>query len=170
LRRGSAHPREGKKGEMESLKKAYRTSAIVCAGMIASLFIYAIVVEVINAQHRPFASFPEIQMLRYIFYGLALLQIAVMRLLQRLLLKKTPSGDLQVLAARLSTSAIVISALCETPAIYGLVLFLLAGLYKDFYFLLAYSLGLLLFNFPRYSRWEEWAGRSSEMGGRSPLQ
>ncbi len=152
---------EGKEGEVESLKKAYRTTAIIGAGMIASLFIYAIVVEVMKFQHRPlagFASYPEIQILRYIFYGLAVFQLWVMRILQRSLLKKAPTDDLQALAVGLSTSAIVTYALCETPAIYGLVLFLLAGLCKDFYVLLAYSLGLLLFHFPRYSRWEEWIG------------
>jgi F0F1-type ATP synthase membrane subunit c/vacuolar-type H+-ATPase subunit K len=157
---------EGKEGEVESLKKAYRTSAITCAGMIASLFIYAIVVEVIKIQHRPFAgfaSFPEIQILRYIFYGLAVFQLGVMQILQRSLLKKAPTDDLQDLTARLSTSAIVRYALCETPAIYNLVLFLLAGLYKDFYFLLAYSLGLILFHFPRYSRWEEWIGEGTRL-------
>ena len=159
---------EGKDGEVKSLKKAYQTSAITCAGMMASLFIYAILVEVIKVQHRPFAgfaSFPEIQILRYIFYGLAVFQLWVMRVLQRSLLKKAPTDDLQALTVRLSTSAIVIYALCETPAIYGLVLFLLAGLYKDFYILLAYSLGLLLFHFPRYSRWEEWIGEGTRLTG-----
>ena len=157
---------EGKEGEVESLKKAYRTSAITCAGMIASLFIYAIVAEVIKTQHRPFAgfaSFPEIQILRYIFYGLALFQIGVMRVLQGSLLKKASTDDLQALTGRLSTFANVTYALCETPAIYGLVLFLLAGLYKDFYVLLAYSLGLLLFHFPRYGRWEEWIGEGARL-------
>ena len=103
-------------------------------------------------------SFPEIQILRYILYGPALFQVLTIQVLQRTLLKKAPGGELQVLAGKLSTSAIVIYALCETPAIYGLVLFLLAGLYQDFYLLLAYSLGLLLIHFPRYSRWEEWIG------------
>lgn len=150
---------QGKEGGVESLKKAYRTTALIGTGMIASLFIYAILVEAIRVQQRPFAgfaSFPEIQILRYIFYGLALFQLGVMRVLQRLLLKKGPTDDLQALIGRLSTSAIVIYALCETPAIYGLVLFFLGGLWKDFYLLLAYSLGLFLFHFPRYSRWEEW--------------
>jgi F0F1-type ATP synthase membrane subunit c/vacuolar-type H+-ATPase subunit K len=157
---------EGKEGEVESLKKAYQASAITCAGMITSLFLYAIVVEVIKAEHRPFAgfaSFPEIQILRYIFYGLAVFQLWVMRILQRSLLKKAPTDDLQALTARLSTSAIVIYALCEAPAIYGMALFLLAGFYKDFYVLLACSLALLLFHFPRYSRWEEWIGEGSRL-------
>ena len=63
---------EGKEGEVESLKKAYRTTAIIGAGMIASLFLYAIVVEAIKVQHRPFAgfaSFPEIQILRSLLSG-----------------------------------------------------------------------------------------------------
>jgi F0F1-type ATP synthase membrane subunit c/vacuolar-type H+-ATPase subunit K len=166
LREASPLGEEGKEGEVESLKKAYRTAAIIGAVMIASLLIYAIVVEVIKVEHRPFAGFascPEIQILRYIFYGLALFQLWVMRILQRSLLKKAPTDDLQALTVRLSTSAIVIYALCETPAIYGLVLFLLAGFYKDFYVLLAYSLGLLLFHFPRYSRWEEWIGEGARL-------
>jgi len=46
---------------VESLKRAYQTSAITCAGMIASLFIYAIIVEAIRVQQRPFEGFSSVQ-------------------------------------------------------------------------------------------------------------
>jgi F0F1-type ATP synthase membrane subunit c/vacuolar-type H+-ATPase subunit K len=144
---------------MEQLRQAYKKTALLGGAMIAALFIYAVVVEVIRSQQAPFsgfASFPEIKVLSYVLYVLALLQIVLTRVVPRLLLKKDPTDDLQSLIGKLNASAIITYALCETPAIYGLVLFFLGGLYRDFYLLLAYSLGLQLIHFPRYSRWEEW--------------
>lgn len=151
---------------MDPLKKAYKANAMIGAGMIASLFIYAVMIELIRGQLRPFAGFarfPDLEMLRYLFFGLALLQIALIETLRRTLLRIGPSDDGQTLIRKLGTSAVVTYALCEVPAIYGLVLFFLGGLYRDSYLLLAYSLALLLIYFPRYARWEEWMRSSSRL-------
>jgi len=43
------------------------------------------------------------------------------------------------------------------PAILGLVLFMLFGLRGDFYVLLALSLALEAFFFPRLDGWRAWA-------------
>ena len=42
------------------------------------------------------------------------------------------------------------------PAIIGLVLFFLGGLYKDFYVLLFVSLVLIFMYFPRLKNWEAY--------------
>ncbi|MDH7499446.1 MAG: hypothetical protein QHH30_03585 [candidate division NC10 bacterium] len=153
---------------MEPLRKAYRNAVGIGAAMIASLFIYAVLVEVLKRQQVPFgslASFPEIKWLSTLLYVLALLQIVVIRIVQRLLWKKRATDDLPSLIARLNACTMVTYALCEAPAIYGLVLFLLGGLYRDFYLLLAYSLLLQLAYFPRYGRWEEWVRSTSGFTG-----
>ena len=48
-------------------------------------------------------------------------------------------------------------SLAEVPAILGLVLFMLFGLRGDFYVLLALSLALEAFFFPRLDGWRAWA-------------
>lgn len=148
------------KGTMDSFRKAYKTTVLIGAAIIGSLFVYAMVIEVLRVQRGPFTGFlpfPKLQILRYLFFALALLQIGLIAFLRRMLLKKAPSDDQQALIRKLSTSFTVTSALCEAPPIYGLVLFLLGGLYWDAYLLLAYSLVLMLLHFPRYGSWEEWA-------------
>jgi hypothetical protein len=47
-------------------------------------------------------------------------------------------------------------ALCESIAIYGLILFLIGGRRFDFYSLVILSLIFFAVTFPRYAQWEEW--------------
>ena len=46
-------------------------------------------------------------------------------------------------------------ALCESVAVLGLVLFLLAGNAMDFYVFMVISLGFFYLFFPKYDQWEE---------------
>jgi len=45
--------------------------------------------------------------------------------------------------------SIIRSAISETPALLGLVLFILTGFYRDFILLMAFSLALEIIYFPR---------------------
>jgi hypothetical protein len=46
--------------------------------------------------------------------------------------------------------------IAEVPALAGLVLVILGGLFLDFYVLGSLSLALLLASAPRYEAWEAW--------------
>ena len=144
---------------MNDLKIAYRFSVIIGGAIIASLFIYVVVIEFIKSQFRPFSGFAHLYnvgTIRYIFYGLAIVQVIVIRLLRGFLLRKTPEDDLKTLIGKLQKTSLLTSALCEGPAIYGLVLFLLSGYSMDFYVLLFVSLVLMFMYFPKYHQWEAW--------------
>jgi hypothetical protein len=54
-------------------------------------------------------------------------------------------------------ASIVASALAEVPGVGGLVVYLLTGLPAAAYPLFVLSFAALLFYFPRWSQWEEWA-------------
>ena len=56
----------------------------------------------------------------------------------------------------LTTAAVITYALCETPAIFGLVLFFLGRNSSDFYLFMLCSLFYFAVYFPKFSRWEEW--------------
>jgi len=124
-------------------------------------------------------------LLRYIFLGISLLEIFLIILLKRILLSGkaikpaspaqpetfkglASSGILSQVGWQrkrinfpgpfqpLMTSAIIGYALCESVAIFGLVLFFLTQKSLDFYLFLGLSLTLFAVFFPRLSQWEEW--------------
>ncbi|MBI2561835.1 MAG: hypothetical protein HYW08_05445, partial [candidate division NC10 bacterium] len=113
---------------MGDLARHYRISRTIGAAMIASLLAYAAVVEMIRARFAPFegfARFPQWEVLRYAFVGLAVADAVLIRIVKA-----------RFLAAR---SAAV-------------VLFVVAGSAVDFYFFLVLSLLLFGIHFPRWDQ------------------
>ena len=138
----------------EDLRRTYRETAIVCGAMVASVLLYAIVVEVLRTQLPPggVGAGVNVDVLRYAFYLLAGIEGLAIPFVRRAV--EAGSAARGRLPARLRTGALVAAALAEAPAVMGLVLFLLAGARRDFYALAGWSLLLQLFHFPRYERWE----------------
>lgn len=139
-------------------KKIYRMNVVVASAIIAALFIYALIVEFIKIQFKPFRGFveiSEIQILRYALYGAAIVAVVVIRVLQRPFLVELPGEDMPSFLQKLSRGGILTAVLCEIPAVLGLILFLLTGLSRDFYILLSVSLFLEFMYFPRARIWEE---------------
>ncbi len=148
----------------EDLRRSHRTASTIGIAIIASLFVYLVVVEVLRAKAGPFLGFvslPGIATLRYIFYGLAVIEVLATRLLQGILLRRAPGDDARATVLKLARTSVVTLSLSEVPALLGLVLFLLGGLNKDFYALLGVSLILVFMYFPRLGSWEEWVERKS---------
>jgi len=144
---------------MENLKKAHQMALTLNASIIGTLIIYAIVVEIIRKQFAPFTGFgglPDKTLIRYLFYGIVVVNIFVIRFLRNTMLRKSSSDDTQSLIRKLFRSAVITAALCEVPALLGLLLFLLAGSIRDFYQLAGLSFILVFLHFPRYGNWEEW--------------
>jgi F0F1-type ATP synthase membrane subunit c/vacuolar-type H+-ATPase subunit K len=160
-------PIQGKEDPMENreeLKRSYKTASMIGVAIIAGLFVYLIVVEVLRTQLKPFRGFapiPEMKTFRYIFYGLAVLEVLIIRLVQSLLLKRAPGDTAKIAVQKLFRTSILTVCLSEVPAILGLVLFLIGGLNKDFYALLAVSLVLVFMYFPRLASWQDWIARNT---------
>ena len=152
----------------DDLRKAYRTAVFIGLAMLASLVVYAVAAELIKEQNAPFGGFsplpPDVfSTLRYALMGVAAVEFLVIRLLNTLMLSgKVPlrNSAMTVQFApgvqRLVGASIVTYALCESVAIYGLVLFFIQGNSSDFYLFLALSLFYFVIYFPRYGTWEEW--------------
>ncbi len=143
---------------MADLAHHYRVTRTIGAAMIASLLVYAIVVQLIRINFPPFegfARFPRWEVLRYAFVGLAVAGAALIRILRRRLLAVRPAGPAPGLA--LQTASIVTFAFCEAVGVFGFVLFLVGGRVVDFYFFLVLSLVLFGIYFPRYDRWAQRA-------------
>ncbi len=145
--------------ENNDLKKVVKTAVVMAASMLVVLVIYLVAVEIIRARMAPFSGFVEIKnsmLLRYIFYGVAVFQVILIRILRGFLLRKIFSSEKTNMPGDLFKTSLLILALAEIPAILGLVLFLLAGLNQDFYILLFVSLFLMFMYFPRYNEWKTW--------------
>jgi len=134
-----------------TLKSRYLAANFIGLAMIAAVFAYAGVVEVIKWQWSPFTGFAQLPpqtavVLKYIFLILAAAQYVIIKVLQKLLLAKSLEN--------LPQAAIVTFALCESVAVFGLVLFLLTGNALDFYVFMVISLGYFYLFFPKYEQWE----------------
>ena len=135
----------------QKLKIQYLKTNFIGLGLIASVFLYAGVVEVLKRTMAPFAgvaAFPpaQFQTLKYVFVALAIGNFFLIKFMQKIL------GDRS--AQQLMVAAIVTFALSEAVAVLGLVLFLLAGQALDFYTFMFLSLFYFWFFLPRYQDWE----------------
>jgi len=140
----------------DELAKACRTAQLIGGALLASLGLYALVIDLIQRTHTPFAGFaPGVphDLLRWIFAALALTGLGLVRVVQRTVLANAALP----LLGRLTTAAIVAMALCEAIAIYGLVLFVLAGRASDYYLFAGIALVGFGIYFPRRQAWEEQA-------------
>ena len=135
-----------------TLKARYLAVNFIGLAMIAAVFVYAGVVEVIKWQWAPFAGFAglpprQTDLLKYIFLAMAAAQYGAIKLLQKIVPARS--------ADNLPQAAIITFALSEAVAILGLVLFLLAGNAMDFYIFMVISLGFFYLFFPKYEQWEQ---------------
>jgi F0F1-type ATP synthase membrane subunit c/vacuolar-type H+-ATPase subunit K len=155
----------------KELKKNYLSLAIIGAGMVISVIIYAVVGEVIAKQNAPFSGFvkgfDQIDTLRYILLAVSVVILGVAGVARKALLsdklskfmvkpnaQSTGGGPV---FAQFNSAHVIVFALCESVAIYGMVLFLIAGSRFDLYLFIAISLAGYAVYFPRYSQLKAWA-------------
>lgn len=145
--------------QTESLKKIYNVAFIVNVAIVGTLILYAVVIEILRRQLAPFQGLTEVSnvtLLRYALYGIAILNIFFIRVARGLLLRKPSSEEFNFLRFKLLQASLVTAALCEIPAILGLILFLLTGSVRDYYQLAGVSFILVFLHFPRYGNWDAW--------------
>ena len=138
-----------------ALKSRYLAVNFIGLAMIAAVFVYAGVVELIKWQLAPFAGFAQLDpgtlsLLKYVFLAIAATQFGIIKLVQKILPARSVDN--------LPQAAIVTFALCESVAVLGLVLFLLGGNSLDFYVFMLISLGFFYLFFPKYDQWEQVVG------------
>ncbi|OGR44299.1 MAG: hypothetical protein A2X35_02410 [Elusimicrobia bacterium GWA2_61_42] len=137
----------------EKTRKAYLAAAAAAGGIIAAVFFYAGVVEVLRKLgHKPPLTPPAAYALKYALYLAGAASLAALKQVNRL--QQAKKSTLEETLKALTLAAVVRAAVCEVPAVCGLVLFLLTGYYADFYLLAAFSAALGVYNFPRLSAWE----------------
>ena len=152
---------------MDEPKKAYRSALIIGVAMIMSLFVYAVIAEFIKMNNEPFrgfSPFPEMQILKYILFGIVIVEFFLIRHVQSVILSGglTPGRTPNTETAKLLSATIITYALCESVGLLGLILFLLGGSSFDFYSFMVLSLIFYGIHFPRFNRWENWTKESEK--------
>jgi hypothetical protein len=148
-------------GLQGELKQAYERCVTLSWAMVVALLVYPLVVEIVRLQDVSFAGFsPQAAgRIKDFVYGLAVILPLSIRSIRKAVLKRSQLSDVHVLARKMVMATAVTVAAAEIPALLGVVMFLLGGLYKESYIALAYSLLVILIYFPRQSQWEMLLGR-----------
>jgi len=158
---------------MDKLRSAYRVAVIIGLAMMASLLVYAAIVGVLGKEPAGLRSAPalsgsQLEFIRLVLLGVTAIIFFLIRFVNTRILaaegeqgKKPASRPRQMSGVppefgRLTTAAVVTYALCEAPAIFGLVLFFLSRNSSDFHIFLLISLFYFAIYFPKFSQWEEW--------------
>ncbi|MEK6744249.1 MAG: hypothetical protein AABZ15_11585 [Nitrospirota bacterium] len=158
---------------MDDLRKAYRIVVIIGLAMMASLLVYAAVVGILDKEPALIRSAPALsgsqtEILKFALLGISVVVFFVIRFVNDQVLNASGEQAKKLdqrppLAkgiapefGRLTTAAVITYALCESPAIFGLVLFFLGRSPSDFHIFLLISLFFFAVHFPKFSRWEEW--------------
>jgi hypothetical protein len=139
----------------QQLKIRYLRVNFVGLAMIGSVFIYALVVEVLKRNLAPFTGFGGLtpagaQMLKYLLVALAFANVFIIKVIQKVL----GAGS----AEKLVMATVVTFVLCEAVSLFGLALFLLDGNAMDFYTFMFLSLFYFWLFFPKYQDWEDQLG------------
>jgi len=158
----------------KELKKGYILLAVIGAAMVLSVVVYVVVAELIAKQNEPFSGFvggfDKLDTLRYFLLAVAVSVLGITGIIRKALLSDTFSNILarpnalsptgaQPAYGQFMSAQIVVFALCESVAIFGLVLFLIAGSRFDLYLFIVVSLAGYAVYFPRYSQLKDWALR-----------
>ncbi len=136
------------------LKRKYLAAAAAAAGITGAIVVYAFVAEMLRRfGHTPPLRPPAAYAAKYALYILAVASAFLANPVSARLegRKPTPEETVKGLAA----AAIVKAAVCEMPAVCGLILFVLTGCSADLYLLLVFAAGLEIYHFPRLTVWEE---------------
>lgn len=137
--------------------KAFATSRFIALAFAGCLMLDLLLEEILRSRFQPFLGFANVKdviTLRYGCFAAAVAAVIVLRVVHGRLQAAASRADDGAGVRSLFRAAVISLTLAETPALIGLALFLLAGLNKDFYFLLFASTVLVFIYFPRAAAWE----------------
>lgn len=129
--------------------------------MMASFAFYIIIVEVISRTTAEPELLPDVELIRYIFYAFSVAAIFIAQVIKALLLRNLDGASLDTVLGKLQTANIFAAGLAQTPAVLGLIMYLVWHQYTDFYVLTFVSLYITVRHFPRYAVWRRVASAAA---------
>lgn len=149
------------------LENTFNRVRWIAVAMVGSLFIEAVVVEMIH-WFVPFEGIARAEeglspSLQYVLIAVGLSDLVFLPFLRRSMLAGRGDGAEKRLIARLQAVTIATLAIAHFPALMGLVIFVLWTSRWAFYGLWGVSLIVMLVYFPRLRFWEEWISGGGRM-------
>ncbi len=134
-----------------TLQQQFKTTNYIGLAMMASVFLYAVIVIGIDKAYIPYHASHRIDIgilatVKYILLAISILHYFIIRFIQKFSLNS---------AAYLPAASVLTFALCEAVSLYGLVLFFLSGNSMDFYIFMLISLLYFYIFYPNYADWEK---------------
>lgn len=144
--------------EME-MKKYFQTTVTLSWAVVAFLLIMPLGIEILRLFDRSFSGLdPEFAgRIKDFVYGLAIVLPLFIKHIRKAIVKREAIKDEKWLLKRLRTAVGLTMLTAAMPAVLGLGLFLLGGLYREFYISVAYSFLVIFLYFPRFAHWQVWA-------------
>jgi hypothetical protein len=143
----------------DNTRRGFELSRVISVYAIFHILIYTFIVELIYGRYQSsftgFSSPSEVNRFRYILIGAAIVEIFLIRFIRIYMNRSLYKKDLSKKEAisYLIIISLITSAICESVAIYGMILFFMGGNLFDFYPFTLLSLLLMIIYFPRYSHW-----------------
>lgn len=144
--------------KINELKKTYRNTTAIVIIMTVSLLFFPFLVHIMKMTNALLiGGSTDVNILRYIFFGIVILEFPFITLVNNGLLsvKSISNQPFSLIKQRLLLVTIITYAFYELIAILGLILFLLAGSLMDFYVFFFLALLFSILEFPKYPRWEK---------------
>jgi hypothetical protein len=135
------------------LRDRHRVVTVIAVAMVISVGVYWVVVELTARLQKFTPAFPGEVRIGYVALAAGVIAAYAASIVRRSMLARGPADA----GARIQVAGIVTFALAETPAVFGLVAFMLTGLREVAYPLFVVALAAHAVYFPRWSQWEEWA-------------
>ncbi|MDA8244470.1 MAG: hypothetical protein M0025_10180 [Elusimicrobia bacterium] len=141
----------------DEIKKAYAPAAIAAASMTAAPLVYGVAAEVLRRTgYEPPLAGGQASAAACALYAAAVLPLLSLKVLgAKLGARRATAAET---ARSLTAAAVLKGAVCEVPAVAGLLLFVLTGRHREFFALMLLSIALQVFNFPKLAEWEEKLG------------
>ncbi|MCK4936866.1 MAG: hypothetical protein KAR84_08445 [Elusimicrobiales bacterium] len=139
----------------EEIKKYHKLASIISYAVIGIVIIYAITIEIFrNATgFKPLLEPQAAMIAKVASFFIAVSVFTVIKQISKTKLKpennKIPENFLQ----NMFFVDMIKAAIFEVPAFMGFILFFLAGAYAEFYILSAFSIVLVISNFPKAANW-----------------
>lgn len=146
---------------LERIHAAHRQARLIVAAIGFTIISYVIVVEVLLRMQPGVVPAGDSQMLRIIFYTVAVIAIFSATVIKALLLRTAPATP-EARLMRLQSTTIMSAAFAELPAIFGLVLFFLTRQRSDFYSLAVVAAYLIVRHLPQRETWENYVRRGAD--------
>ncbi len=150
----------------EELKKTYTLVLFIYFTFVCAVFGYGVLAYVIVQRKVETSPAPVFKSL---IYAIALLTLLFSPFIKQLILsKKLNLGSVQLrpnipeVLVRLQTSSIIAMAMCESCAVYGLILIFTGASLIDFGILAFLSLVGFVLHFPKFQEWERWIENQPE--------